>query len=95
MNKEWKGLRREVPWLDRPPLDIIRDHVRFSIAPTDAGPPELMAKALGWFGSDDMLMFATDYPHRHDDDIVTLLGMLAPDAARKMMSETARSWYRL
>jgi len=95
MNKEWKGLRREVPWLSRPPLDIIRDHVRFSIAPTDGGPDHLMEKAIGWLGSDDLLMFATDYPHRRDDEIEQLLRILSPEAARKMMSETAREWYRL
>lgn len=95
MNKEWKGLRREVPWLSRAPLDIIRDHFRFSTAPADSGPPELMKKAVGWLGSDDLLMFATDYPHRHDDDIAALLGILSPEARRKLMSETAREWYRL
>lgn len=95
MNKEWKGLRREVPWLDRPPLDILRDHFRFSTAPIDAGPPDLMTKALEWLGNDDMLMFATDYPHRHDDDIASLLSLLSPDARRKMMSENAKAWYRL
>lgn len=95
MNKEWKGLRREVPWLDRPPLDTIRDHFRFSTAPTDAGPPELTRQVISWLGSDDLLMFATDYPHRHDDDIVGLLDVLSPDAARKLMADTARDWYRL
>ena len=95
MNKEWKGLRREVPWLDRPPLDVLRDHFRFSTAPIDAGPRHLMEKALDWLGSDDMLMFATDYPHRHDDDIAEFLGLLTPDAQRKLMADNARTWYRL
>ncbi|GAA1679694.1 amidohydrolase family protein [Microbacterium lacus] len=95
MNKEWKGLRREVPWLDRPPLHIMRDHFRFSTAPIDAGPPELMAKALQWIGNDDMLMFATDYPHRHDDDIAGFLSLLSAEARAKVMAENAREWYRL
>jgi predicted TIM-barrel fold metal-dependent hydrolase len=95
MNKEWKALRREVPWVDRPPLDILRDHMRFSIAPIDAGPPEQMAKVVDWLGSEDILMFATDYPHMHDDDIGEFLSIL-PDSTRpKVMSETARAWYRL
>jgi len=95
MNKEWKGLRREVPWLDRPPLDIIRDHFRFSVAPSDSGPLEGMKTAMEWLGRDDLLMFATDYPHRHDDDIAELLSILTPEAATKLMSETARAWYKL
>lgn len=95
MNKEWKGLRREVPWLDRPPFDIIRDHFRFSVAPTDAGPPRLVEKTIGWLDRDDLLMFATDYPHTHDDDISLLLDVMPPAARVNLMSETARSWYRL
>lgn len=95
MNKEWKGLRREIPWVTEPPLDIIRRHCRFSIAPTDAGPPEQMERILRWLGPDNLLMFATDYPHRHDDDLAALLALL-PEAHRsQMMSETAREWYKL
>jgi len=95
MNKEWRGLHREVPWVDQPPLDIIREHMRFSTAPIDAGPPELTRKAIGWLGSDDFLMFATDYPHGYDDDLPALLSTLSPNARGNMMAETARQWYRL
>jgi predicted TIM-barrel fold metal-dependent hydrolase len=95
LNKEWKGLRREIPWVDRPPLDILREHVRFSTAPIDAGPPEEMAKIVDWLGTDDILMFATDYPHRHDDDIAEFLSIIPEGMRSKVMSETARSWYRL
>jgi predicted TIM-barrel fold metal-dependent hydrolase len=95
MNKEWKGLRREVPWLDRPPLDIVRDHFRFSVAPAYHGPPEHLRSALEWLESEDLLMFATDYPHAYDDDIGALLDA-APEGMRpKLMAETARAWYRL
>ena len=95
MNAEWKGLRREIPWVNRPPMDIIRDHFRFSIAPIDAGPPEQMAKVVEWLGTEDVLMFATDYPHMHDDDISAFLEVLPQSMRSKVMSETARDWYRL
>ncbi|RYF54581.1 MAG: hypothetical protein EOO27_23345 [Comamonadaceae bacterium] len=85
----------DLPQLLRVLRGLLRDHFRFSTAPIDSGPPELMAKALAWLGNDDMLMFATDYPHRHDDDIAQFLSLLSPDAQRKMMSENARAWYRL
>lgn len=95
MNKKWKGLRREIPWVDRLPLDIVRDHFRFSIAPADLGPPEQAKKIIDWLGSDDILMFATDYPHLHTDDLSQLLSLLPKAMQPKMMAETARSWYRL
>jgi predicted TIM-barrel fold metal-dependent hydrolase len=95
MNKEWKGLHREVPWLDKPPFDVIREHMRFSIAPADAGPPEAMEQVIEWLGSDDILMFATDYPHGHETDVAALLAVMPESMRSKMMSETARDWYRL
>lgn len=95
MNKEWKGLRREIPWVDRPPMDLIREHFRFSIAPLDAGPAHHMAKIVEWLGTDDLLMFATDYPHRNDGDLAEFLGLLPDGMRENVMSETARRWYRL
>lgn len=95
MNKKWKGLRRETPWVDRLPLDIVRDHIRFSVAPADLGPREHSQRVIEWLGSDDLLMFATDYPHRHDDDIAELLEIVPESMRPKLMSETARDWYRL
>ena len=35
-NKTWRGVRPEVPWIDRPPADIVRDHVRLTLQPVDA-----------------------------------------------------------
>jgi uncharacterized protein len=95
LQKEWKGLRRDVPWVTQPPADLIRRHVRFTTAPLDAGPPEQMSRIVEWLGSDDVLMFATDYPHRHDDDIRVLLDAMPQPARRRLMADTARDWYRL
>ena len=95
LNKEWKGLRREIPWVDRPPLDILRDHFRFTIAPIDAGPEAQMRKVIDWLGSEDLLMYASDYPRRHDNDLAAFLDLLSPTMRENVMSETARRWYRL
>jgi predicted TIM-barrel fold metal-dependent hydrolase len=95
MDKEWKGLRREVPWIDRAPLQIIRDHFRFSTAPIDGGPPALMAKATEWLNSEDLLMFATDYPHAYDDDFAAFFNVVPDSMKPKMMSGSAKDWYRL
>jgi predicted TIM-barrel fold metal-dependent hydrolase len=94
LNKKWKGLRREFPWVDRLPSEIIRDHFRFSIAPADMGPPEQMKRLLGWLGTEDLLMYASDYPHLHTDDLTTLLGLMSPTMQANVMAETARNWYR-
>ena len=51
VHKYWRGLRMEIPWVDRPPPEIIRDQVRFTLQPIDApgtanGKPEPQATFL-------------------------------------------------
>ncbi|HUG62386.1 MAG TPA: amidohydrolase family protein, partial [Methylomirabilota bacterium] len=38
IDKEWKGLRREIPWVRRLPSEYVREHVRLTTAPFDAPP---------------------------------------------------------
>jgi predicted TIM-barrel fold metal-dependent hydrolase len=66
IDKEWRGLRAEVPWLDRPPSEMVRDQVRLTVQPIDAPPDAAgLARVLEQIGSDRMLLFSTDYPHWH------------------------------
>jgi predicted TIM-barrel fold metal-dependent hydrolase len=95
LDKDWKGLRREMPWVDRPPSEIVRDHVRFSIAPLEVPGAAAMEETMTWFDSDEMLMFATDYPHDHADALGPILDSLAPGTKEKLMAGNAREWYRL
>jgi uncharacterized protein len=95
LDKEWKGMRREIPWVKQPPFTVIRERMRFSVAPVDAGPPDQLARTIGWLKSEDLLMFATDYPHMHDDDLATLLTAMPESMRGQMMAESAREWYRL
>ena len=37
-SKTWRGVRPEVPWIDRSPAEIIREHVRLTLQPVDAPP---------------------------------------------------------
>jgi len=63
--KEWRGVRTEVPWIDRNPAEIVAEHVRLTLQPVDApkDDPATMARILDHIGSDRMLLFSTDYPH--------------------------------
>ncbi len=63
LDKEWRGLRMEVPWVDQPPSRIIREQVRVSLQPVDAPGADVLAQVVGQLGADDMLLFSTDYPH--------------------------------
>jgi uncharacterized protein len=98
LDKEWKGLRREVPWVRRLPSEYIREHVRLTTQPLDAPPdPAQLLQIIEQMGSDDLLMYASDYPHRHDDEADTArwLGELPEPLARKIGRENARAFYQL
>jgi predicted TIM-barrel fold metal-dependent hydrolase len=96
LDKDWKGLRREVPWLKRPPSETLRQHFRFSCAPMDLAPAvEDVRQSIDWLESDEMLMYASDYPHAHDDDLQMLLNAMRPGEQTKLMAGTARALYRL
>lgn len=98
-DKNWKALRREVPWVDRPPSHIIREHVLLSVAPFD-GPPD---PPEGWvdhfltqLGSVAMLVFASDYPHWHHGDVERgLLRHLSPAEREQVCRGNAARLYHL
>src|SRR5882672_1252197 len=66
IDKDWKGLRREVPWNTQVPSAYIRERMRLSLQPLDApSEPKLLLQIVDQLGSEDLLMFSSDYPHWH------------------------------
>jgi predicted TIM-barrel fold metal-dependent hydrolase len=58
--------------------------------------PKHFLSLLDMLGSDDMLLFATDYPHWDFDSPDQAFPVRLPaDLERKIMSENARAVYRL
>ncbi|MGE3907812.1 MAG: amidohydrolase family protein [Chloroflexota bacterium] len=97
IDKDWKGLRRETPWNTMLPSDYIRERMRFSLQPLDAAPePRHVLQVIEELGSEDLLMFSTDYPHWHfgSPDEAMIPGLPEP-LRRKILSENARALYGL
>jgi predicted TIM-barrel fold metal-dependent hydrolase len=106
IDKEWKGLRREIPWSRRLPSETVREHARLTIQPVDAPPePRHLLEIIDALGDERMLLYASDYPHVHaapdrppaEDWTLAeaALGARLPNGlARKIMGENARGWYR-
>src|SRR5258708_3419725 len=94
-NKTWRGVRPEVPWIDRPPAEIVRDHVRLTLQPVDApkNDPHALARTLEHIGSDRMLLFSTDYPHWQFDGEDVLPDGLSADSMRKLLIDNALDTY--
>ena len=85
--KTWRGVRPEVPWIDRSPADIVREHVRFTLQPVDApdNDPGMLVRTLEHVGSDRLLLFSTDYPHWQFEGDDVLPAGLPEDTIRKML----------
>jgi predicted TIM-barrel fold metal-dependent hydrolase len=94
-NKTWRGVRPEVPWIDRPPAEIVREHVRLTLQPVDApkNDPQALARTLEHIGSDRMLLFSTDYPHWQFDGEDVLPDGLPDSAVRRLLIDNALDTY--
>ncbi len=95
LDKTWRGVRSEVPWLERLPTEVVREHVRLTLQPFDAPPTEPQVVAvLEQLGSERMLLFSTDYPHWHFDGDDALPAGLPADLARKICVDNPLETYQ-
>jgi predicted TIM-barrel fold metal-dependent hydrolase len=95
-DKNWKALRQSTPWLDRPPSEIVREHVLLTSQPIEEPDrPEQLHQILEMFDAGRMLMFATDFPHWDGDTPDFTARFLPAHLRSRVMSETARELYRL
>jgi predicted TIM-barrel fold metal-dependent hydrolase len=97
LTKFWKGLRSEVPWVSDPPGSIVRDRVRLTLQPFDAPPDDGgIMRLMEQIGSDEMLLFSTDYPHWQFDGLAAMPAGIDPRLAKKIMADNPlRTYVRL
>jgi predicted TIM-barrel fold metal-dependent hydrolase len=94
LNKFWHGMRTEVPWVDRPPIDIAKAHFRLTTQPFDV--PEdkvVISKIIDHLQSDRLLLFSSDYPHWQFDGDQVLPAGLSETLRRKLQTENPLDTY--
>ncbi|WP_267214098.1 amidohydrolase family protein [Chelatococcus asaccharovorans] len=92
--KTWRGVRGEVPWMKRPAIDEVRDRIRMTIQPfdgPDAGPD--LERFIEQLGSDDILLFSSDYPHWHFEGSDAMPPGLSSELARKIAWQNPLNTY--
>ncbi len=96
-DKEWRNLRQTVPWVKRAPSEYLREHIRLTTLPLDAPPNWAdMEKTIAQIGGDHLLLYGSDYPHRHPTDpLADFLPRLPDTLARNIRAENARALYDL
>jgi len=94
MSKDWRGVRMEVPWVKVPPAEIIAQHVRLTGQPFD-GPRELdeVERMIDHLGSEDMLLFSTDFPHRHPGELENWPAWMPARLAQPMSRDNVLATY--
>ena len=93
-DKTWRGVRPEVPWLRERPSAIIRRHVRFSAQPLDApGDAEGLLALLEQLGGEELLLFATDYPHGQYEGDDVLPAAIPEGLLRRMAVDNPLATY--
>ena len=97
LDKDWRGCRMEAPWLDRRPSDVIRQHIRLTTQPIEEpDDPAHLRQVIEHMGSDNLLLFATDYPHWDFDSPARALPASLPQSLRqKILMGNAIDFYRL
>jgi uncharacterized protein len=94
INKTWRGVRAETPWQERMPSEVIREHVRLTTQPFDSPASAAQVQTvLEEIGSDQMLMFSTDYPHWHFDGMDAVPDGLPPGLIKKILNDNPLETY--
>jgi uncharacterized protein len=93
-SKLWRGVRSEIPWVDRSPGEIVRDQVRLTLQPFDApSDPRVIEAMIDHLGSDAILLYASDFPHWQFDGDETLPPGVPVALRRKILVDNPRATY--
>lgn len=94
MDKNWRGLRDELPWLTRAPSEYVFDHVRFTTQPFIEPPKREHVKAIcEMIHAERVLLFSTDYPHWDFDNPVRALAALPAEIRPRVFADNAIELY--
>ena len=94
LSKFWRGVRREIPWIDRLPGDIIRDNVRMTVQPLDGPDDEsVIEKVIEQIQSDEFLLYASDFPHWQFDGDEVMPPGIPKSLHQKIMRDNPLATY--
>jgi predicted TIM-barrel fold metal-dependent hydrolase len=91
---DYRGLRRETPWLRRHPSDYFYEHVRITTQPLELAPRrEQLIELLRLVDAGEVLCFSSDYPHWDTDDVTYIAQHLPREWQAKVFRENARELF--
>jgi predicted TIM-barrel fold metal-dependent hydrolase len=95
-DKDWKAVWREVPWVRRRPSEYAHERLRLTTAPAQLPTdPSVLARIPELMPVTEMLLYASDHPHRHGGGIGPLLDLLDEDGRHAVLARNAADLYGL
>lgn len=96
LDRAWRLLGAEVPHLDRPPSEVVRERFWVTTQPVDEPPRGRdFVAMLEQIDMPDRILFATDYPHwDFDSPDHALPSAIGAELRRRIMRENALALYR-
>jgi predicted TIM-barrel fold metal-dependent hydrolase len=95
-DKDWKGVWREVPWVKEPPSAYVLRSMRFTTAPAHLpADPAVLARIPDLMPVGDLLLWASDHPHRHGGPVDPLLEVVGEEAREAILAGNATKLYGL
>ena len=94
MDKDWKGLRDETPWLKRQPSEYMLEHFHFTTQPfLEPKKRDHLLQLFEMIEGNRTLLFSTDFPHWDGDDPRWTLDKLPDDLREKIGAANATALY--
>jgi predicted TIM-barrel fold metal-dependent hydrolase len=96
LDREYRQGRVEVPWIKKLPSQHCRERLRLSTQPTEDITADQWGKLIDLMGTDDVLVFSTDYPHfDFDDPQQAIPRSLSETTREKLFWKNAAAFYEL
>lgn len=96
LEKNWKAVRSEVPWLRHSPRRYLRDHLRFTTQPIEEpDDDDLLIRLFEDLDGHHTILFATDWPHWDFDDPEVVLRRFPADLRARILWGNACALYGL
>lgn len=94
MDRQFLEFRHSVPWLKKKPSEYVVENMRFTTQPMEILSKQHFAAILDMIGSDEVLVFSTDYSHSDADQVDTVLPPgISDELRRKILRTNALATY--
>lgn len=96
LDKNYKALRKQTPWLKKLPSEYILEHCRFTTQPMEEPPKQAyLHNIYEMIDAGNTLMFSSDYPHWDFDNPYRALKGVSDELKNQILYNTAAELYRI